>query len=62
VDISMFPNTPTNEAGALATARCNDATWSWAPTREDACTANGGIAYGVCPGVLCQASTAPAIR
>jgi Big-like domain-containing protein len=63
VQIVIFPTPPTNAAGALATARCNDGTWSWAQTRQDACTANGGgIAYGVCPGVLCLASTAAAIR
>jgi hypothetical protein len=54
LDVSLFPTTPTNAAGATATARCDDATWSWALTRADACTANGGMAYGVCPGPLCD--------
>lgn len=51
--VTLFPTPPANADGATATARCNDGTWSWAQTRADACTANGGIAYGVCPGVLC---------
>jgi hypothetical protein len=54
IDVSLFPTTPTNPAGAAATARCGDATWSWALTRADACTANGGMVYGVCPGPLCD--------
>ena len=53
LDITLSPTPPTNPGGATATARCADATWSWALTRANACTANGGIAYGVCPGVLC---------
>ncbi len=53
-DVSLFPTPPTNTAGATATARCNDGTWSWAQTRAEACTANAGVAYGVCPGVLCD--------
>jgi Carboxypeptidase regulatory-like domain/Bacterial Ig-like domain (group 2) len=50
---TVFPSPPKNSDGATATARCNDGSWSWAQTRADACVANGGIAYGVCPGPLC---------
>jgi hypothetical protein len=57
IQIVMFPSPPTDSSGAMATARCNDATWSWAQTRDAACTSNGGIAYGVCPGPLCTAQT-----
>jgi hypothetical protein len=53
-DIVMFLTPPNNPAGAPATARCNDGTWSWALTRVHACTENGGIAYGQCPGPICQ--------
>jgi hypothetical protein len=55
--VVMYPTPPKDASGADATARCNDASWSWAMTRAEACTANGGIAYTVCPGVLCQTST-----
>jgi len=55
VQIVIFPTPPANAAGALATARCTDGTWSWARTRAEACVDNGGIIYGVCPGVLCEA-------
>jgi len=51
--LTVYPNPPKNADGATATARCNDGSWSWAQTRADACTANGGVAYGVCPGPLC---------
>ena len=51
--LTMYPNPPKNADGATATARCNDGSWSWAQTRADACTANGGVAYGVRPGPLC---------
>jgi hypothetical protein len=54
LDVAFFPTPPANASGATATARCNDGTWSWAPTRTDACTATGGVAYGVCPGPLCN--------
>ena len=54
VSVLLFPTPPKDASGASATARCNDASWSWAPTRAEACTANGGIAYTVCPGPLCQ--------
>jgi hypothetical protein len=53
-DITMFLNPPTNSADSIATARCADGTWSWAQTRARACTENGGIAYGQCPGPICE--------
>jgi hypothetical protein len=53
-DVTLFPVPPTDDSGATATARCNDGSWSWAATRGEACTANGGVAYGVCPGPLCD--------
>jgi hypothetical protein len=58
IQVVMYPTPPTNAAGAPATARCKDGTWSWAQTVAEACTANGGILYGVCPGVLCAATRA----
>jgi len=54
IEIAMYPMPPKDGSGATATARCSDGTWSWARTRAQACTANGGIAYGVCPGALCE--------
>jgi len=56
VSVLMYPTPPKNESGVSATARCNDASWSWATTRAEACTANGGIAYTVCPGPLCNST------
>jgi hypothetical protein len=56
IDVAMYPTPPTNPSGATATARCHDGTWSWAQTVAEACTANGGILYGVCPGALCAAT------
>jgi hypothetical protein len=48
IQMLMFPVPP-----AGATARCNDKSWSFATTREAACTRSGGISYVVCPGLLC---------
>jgi hypothetical protein len=56
IDVTMYATPPTNSSGETATARCQDGTWSWARTVADACTANGGILYGVCPGALCAAT------
>jgi hypothetical protein len=61
LDVTLYPDPPSNAAGAVATARCNDGTWSWASVRSDACTANGGIAYGVCPGSLCDGRLEPSV-
>jgi len=47
-----FPLLPVPPAGA--TARCKDRTWSFAADRSSACARNGGVAYFVCPGPLCQ--------
>lgn len=52
--IVLYPEPPTDTTGATATARCNDGSWTWAQTRAEACTVNGGIAYGICPGPLCR--------
>jgi len=57
LQIVLYPVPPKDNSGASATARCNDGSWSWAETRADACAANGGIAYTVCPGPLCQSAT-----
>lgn len=54
LEVMLYPTPPKNADGAAATGRCKDGTWSWAQTRADACTMNGGIAYGVCPGPLCD--------
>jgi Big-like domain-containing protein len=56
LQVGLYPTPPTNASGATATARCTDGTWSWATTVAEACTANGGILYGVCPGALCAAT------
>jgi hypothetical protein len=56
LQIGLYPTPPTDASGATATARCKDGTWSWATTVADACAANGGIMYGVCPGALCAAT------
>jgi len=53
IEVDLYPQPPTDPSGASATARCKDGTWSWAPTLAEACIANGGIAYTVCPGPIC---------
>jgi Big-like domain-containing protein/carboxypeptidase family protein len=63
MDVTMYPTPPTDAAGARATARCTDGSWSWSQTVGDACTAHGGILYTVCPGILCAAQwSRPSIR
>lgn len=54
LDVWIRPTTPKNPAGALATARCNDGSWTWETTPANACTGNGGVAYPVCPGPICD--------
>jgi hypothetical protein len=54
LSIALKPAPPKNADGATATARCADGSWSWAQTAAQACTANGGVAYPVCPGPLCS--------
>ena len=56
LDVVLYPTPPTNAAGDTASARCNDGSWTFAHTVGEACTANGGIMYGVCPGILCAAT------
>jgi hypothetical protein len=57
LEVVLFPTPPKNDSGVSATARCMDKSWSWAQTRADACTANGGVAYVVCPGPMCDMQT-----
>lgn len=51
--LNLYPTPPNNPDGVRATARCNDGSWSWAQTPTAVCTANGGVAYPVCPGPFC---------
>jgi sugar phosphate permease len=55
-DVYLAPVPPQDANGNTATARCVDKSWSWAVTRSDACAANGGIEYPVCPGPLCPST------
>jgi hypothetical protein len=54
IDFALFLTPPRDANGVSATARCNDESWSWAQTWAQACTNNGGVAYPVCPGPLCD--------
>jgi hypothetical protein len=54
MEVVLYPVPPEDQSGATPTTRCKDGTWSWAKTRADACPASGGIAYAVCPGLLCE--------
>jgi len=54
MQINLYPTPPASVEGEPATARCNDKSWSWARSRVEACTSNGGVAYFVCPGPLCS--------
>jgi hypothetical protein len=54
IEVALFPTPPVNAAGASATARCNDGTWSWDASPALACAAGGGVAYDVCPGPFCD--------
>lgn len=51
----MFPTPPVNEFGTRATGQCNDATWTYTSDPVRACNAHSGLAWGVCPGPLCDA-------
>ncbi len=53
-DAWLSPTPPKDRTGATATARCKDGTWTWSQDKNDACGANGGIAYFVCPGPFCN--------
>jgi hypothetical protein len=55
IEVVMYPTPPTNASGETATGRCKDSTWTWSASLQNACVANGGLAYGVCPGPLCGA-------
>jgi hypothetical protein len=54
VAVELFVEPPRDAGGVAATGRCNDGSWTWAPIVAAACTNNGGLAYGVCPGPLCK--------
>jgi hypothetical protein len=54
IDATLFPMPPLDPSGVRATAQCNDATWTWTQTRDRACTGHGGVAWGVCPGPVCD--------
>jgi hypothetical protein len=54
IGVELFVEPPVNDSGASATGRCNDGSWTWAQILGAACTRNGGLAYGVCPGPLCK--------
>jgi len=57
MDVGIYLTPPTDASGERATARCVDGTWSWAHAVDDACRGHGGILYGVCPGMLCNAQS-----
>jgi hypothetical protein len=57
IGVTLFPLPPINSAGERATAQCNDATWTWTDTTVRACLGHGGVAWGVCPGALCEILT-----
>jgi len=59
IEVVMYPTPPTNSAGETATGRCKDSTWTWSTSIPNACSNNGGLQYGVCPGPLCGAPIAP---
>jgi len=59
IEIVMYPTPPTNSSGETATGRCKDGTWTWSSSIPNACSDNGGLVYGVCPGPLCGAPIAP---
>lgn len=54
IAVELLVEPPTDANGVTATGRCNDGSWTWAPIIAAACTNNGGLAYGVCPGPLCK--------
>jgi hypothetical protein len=55
IDATLFPVPPVNASGERATAQCNDATWTWSQTTDRICFGHGGVAWGVCPGPICDA-------
>jgi hypothetical protein len=44
IEIRLYPAPPRDVHGAVAVARCNDESWSWAQAPALACTNNGGVA------------------
>jgi hypothetical protein len=59
IEVVMYPNPPVNAAGETATGRCKDSSWTWETSVLNACSAHGGLAYGVCPGPMCGAPVRP---
>lgn len=54
IDPVMFPTPPTNEVGLKATGQCNDISWTYSNDPSRACNTHQGVAWGVCPGPLCE--------
>jgi hypothetical protein len=54
IGIELFLEPPRDANGVSATGRCNDGSWTWEQVTGLACTNNGGVAYGVCPGPICK--------
>lgn len=54
IDPVLFPTPPVNASGLSATAQCLDASWTWTQTLDRACAAHLGVAWGVCPGPICD--------
>ena len=44
VDVALYAIPPRDAAGMPATARCNDATWTWSQAPARACAKRGGVA------------------
>jgi hypothetical protein len=44
VDVALYAIPPRDAAGGPATARCNDASWTWSQTPARACAKRGGVA------------------
>jgi len=59
IEVVMYPSPPMNSAGETATGRCRDSSWTWETSPIGACSAHGGLAYGVCPGPMCGAPVKP---
>jgi len=59
IEVVMYPSPPVNSGGQPATGRCKDSTWTWETSALNACSAHGGLAYGVCPGPMCGAPLRP---
>jgi len=43
-DVALYAIPPRDAAGVPATARCNDASWSWSSAPARACANRGGVA------------------